>query len=265
MAEILAEIKKIPIVTRTLLGLSLAVTGPVSLGLINPYYILFSTRHIIDKLELWRIITPFFFAGSGLQLLFDSFLLYRNSVALETESFAGKSADYAWTIICLMAAIIGTNYPLKSVIFCGPLMSALGFMWSQINPESLVSLFGLPPIKAAYFPFAMLALDFVRGGMPLMSQSLSGVIAGYVIHYLNNIYPSSNGGQRPWFMYPPSFLARLIHGAPQTTGAGQRVGGGVRSRPWGGQAPVNQAGARNLGNRGSITTGHSWGTGNRLG
>jgi hypothetical protein len=38
MAEILNELKKIPIVTRTLLGLSLSVTGPVSLGLVNPYY-----------------------------------------------------------------------------------------------------------------------------------------------------------------------------------------------------------------------------------
>ncbi|KAA1085144.1 hypothetical protein PGTUg99_000540 [Puccinia graminis f. sp. tritici] len=39
----------------------------------------------------------------------------------------------------------------------------------------------------------MLALDYVRGGMPLMSQSLSGVVAGYGIHYLNNVYPTSNG------------------------------------------------------------------------
>lgn len=269
MAEILNEFKKIPIVTRTLLALSLSVTGPVSLGFINPYYILFSTRHIVQRLQLWRIITPFFFAGSGLQLLFDLFLLYRNSIALETESYAGRSADYAWTIICLMVAIIATNYPLKSMILWGPLMSGLGFMWSQINPEALVSLFGLPPFKAAYFPFAMLALDFARGGMPLMSQSLSGVIAGYGIHYLNNVYPSSNGGQRPWFMHAPSFLTQFIHGVQQTTGGGQRLGAGTafaaRSRTWGGQAPVNPAGGRVSGRQGSTTTGHAWGTGNRLG
>ncbi|WAQ87643.1 hypothetical protein PtA15_8A549 [Puccinia triticina] len=268
MAEILNELRKIPIVTRTLLGLALSVTGPVSLGLVNPYYILFSTRHIFQKFELWRILTPFFFAGSGLQLLFDLFLLYRNSIALETQSFAGRSADYAWTIICLMVAIIGTNYPLKSMIFWGPLMSGLGFMWSQINPDSLVSLFGLPPFKAAYFPFAMLALDYVRGGMPLMTQSLSGVVAGYGIHYLNNVYPPSNGGQRPWFMYAPAFLTRLLDGAQQTPGGGgQRLGGGTgfaaRSRTWGGQAPVNPAGGP--ARQAPTTTRHAWGTGNRLG
>ncbi|KAI9602809.1 hypothetical protein H4Q26_002110 [Puccinia striiformis f. sp. tritici PST-130] len=263
MAEIINELKKIPIITRTLLGLSLAVTGPVSLGLLNPYYILFSTRHIFQKFQLWRIITPFFFAGSGLQLLFDLFLLYRNSIALETQSFVGRSADYAWTLFCLMAAIIITNYPLKSMIFWGPLMSGLGFMILSFH-------FGLPPFKASYFPFAMLALDYARGGMPLMSQSLSGVIAGYGIHYLNNVYPPSNGGQRPWFMYAPSFLVRLLDGTQQTAGGGggQRLGSGTafaaRSRTWGGQAPVNQAGepARQAT---SATSRHTWGTGNRLG
>jgi len=165
-----------------------------------------------------------------------------------------------------MLAIMGTNYPLKSMIFWGPLMSGLGFMWSQISPDSLVSLFGLPPFKAAYFPFAMLALDYVRGGMPLMTQSLSGVIAGYGIHYLNNVYPPSNGGQRPWFMYAPAFLVRLLDGVQQTPG-GQRLGGGTafaaRSRTWGGQAPVRPAG--NPAPQASASSRHAWGTGNRLG
>ncbi|MBW0480302.1 hypothetical protein O181_020017 [Austropuccinia psidii MF-1] len=267
MSEILSEIRKIPIVTRTLIGLTLGVTGPVALGMLNPYYVLYSSRHVLKKLELWRIITSFFFAGSGLQLLFDLFLLYRNSMALETEAFAGRSADYAWTIICFMGAIFGTNYPLRSVIFWGPFMSGLGFMWSQINPDAMVSLFGLPPFKAAYFPFAMLVLDFARGGMPLATQSFSGVVAGYIIHYLNNVYPSSNGGRRAWFMYPPAFLSRLIHGSQQTTGGGQRVGGGTAfassSRTWGGQAPVRPAGARD-GRQDSATSRHTWGAGRRL-
>ncbi|KAG0144011.1 hypothetical protein CROQUDRAFT_65588 [Cronartium quercuum f. sp. fusiforme G11] len=269
MAEILTEIRKIPIVTRTLVGLALGVTGPVALGMLDPYYILWSSRHILKKLEVWRVITPFFFAGSGMQLLFDLFLLYRNSIALETQSFAGRSAEYAWIIICLMGAVVGTNYPLGSVIFWGPLMSGLGFLWSQINPEAMVSLFGLPPFKAAYFPFAMLALDFVRGGMPLASQSLSGVLAGYAVHYLTYVYPPSNGGQRPWFMYPPAFLVRLIDGPGQTTGSGQRLGAGTAfapgSRAWGGQAPVQPAGGRPTGPTGSSSTGHRWGSGNRLG
>lgn len=270
MAEIWTEIRKIPVVTRTLVALALGVTGPVALGLLDPYYVLWSSRHILKKLELWRVITPFFFAGSGMQLLFDLFLLYRNSIALETQSFAGRSADYAWTIICLMGAVVGTNYPLKSVIFWGPMMSGLGFLWSQINPEALVSLFGLPPFKAAYFPFAMLALDFVRGGMPLASQSFSGVLAGYAVHYLIYVYPSpSNGGQRPWFMYPPAFLVRLLDGPGQTTGGGQRLGGGTafapRSRGWGGQAPVQPAGGSTVGAGSASTTGHRWGSGNRLG
>jgi hypothetical protein len=114
----------------------------------------------------------------------------------------------------------------------------------------------------------MLALDYVRGGMPLMSQSLSGVVAGYGIHYLNNVYPPSNGGQRPWFMYAPAFLTRLLDGVQQTPGGGgQRLGAGTafaaRSRTWGGQAPVNPAGGTTR--QAPTTTRHAWGTGNRLG
>lgn len=34
---------------------------------------------IFGKAEIWRLITPFFYGGSGIPLVFDVFLLYRNA------------------------------------------------------------------------------------------------------------------------------------------------------------------------------------------
>ncbi|KAI8453871.1 Der1-like family-domain-containing protein [Phakopsora pachyrhizi] len=187
-------------------------------------------------------------------------MFYRNSIALESRSIHfGNPSDYAWNLICLMASILITNYPLKTMIFWGPLMSGLSYMWSQINPDSLVSFFGLPPFKAVYFPFAMLGLDFFRGGMELATQSFTGILSGYIVHYLTNIYPSNNQGRRPWFMYPPRLLISLLDGPRQSTG------GARPSRGWGGQAPIRPTTEQNSNRQSTANTRHTWGTGNRLG
>lgn len=89
------EIRKIPPVTRTLVLSVAAVTLPVLLTVLSPYYIIWLPRNIFSrKLELWRVYTSFFFGGGGIPFIFDTFLLFRNSNDLEERHFMGRTAEY---------------------------------------------------------------------------------------------------------------------------------------------------------------------------
>jgi Derlin-2/3 len=60
MSDLVAEIKKIPPVTRFLCLASLGVSVPVMAKIISPYSILFVREAVTRRLELWRIPTSFF-------------------------------------------------------------------------------------------------------------------------------------------------------------------------------------------------------------
>ena len=54
--DILAEIKKIPPVTRFLCGSSLAVTGAAIAGIVSPYSVIFTKELVFNKFEVLTLI-----------------------------------------------------------------------------------------------------------------------------------------------------------------------------------------------------------------
>lgn len=87
------ELKKLPPVTRTLVGLVFLVTLPIILQLVSIYPIVFIPQRITTKLELWRVITPFLYGGKGIPLIFDAFLLFRGLNDLEESHFGRRTAE----------------------------------------------------------------------------------------------------------------------------------------------------------------------------
>ncbi|KAG6379602.1 hypothetical protein JVT61DRAFT_10110 [Boletus reticuloceps] len=61
MADIVAEINKIPPVTRFLVLSSLGVTIPAIVGFVSMHKLLFITHLITKKWEVWRAYTSLFF------------------------------------------------------------------------------------------------------------------------------------------------------------------------------------------------------------
>jgi hypothetical protein len=61
--------------------------------------------YVTKRFELWRLITSFCHAGTGLPLLFDLFMFHRTSVSLENESNLGKSDRYSWHVLWLAVGI----------------------------------------------------------------------------------------------------------------------------------------------------------------
>jgi len=55
----------------------------------------FVPKAIVKDWEVWRLVSGFCYGGKGIGLLFDTFLLYRNSVDLEERHFQGRTASYS--------------------------------------------------------------------------------------------------------------------------------------------------------------------------
>ena len=233
------EIKKIPPVTRTLLFATAAVTLPALLKLANPYLYLLWWPAVLKKGQVWRLFTAFFLGGGDIQLLFDLFMLLRNSTDLEVNTYYRKTSDYTWALLLINTLILATNYPLQSTVLFSPFMMAIVYLWSRANPAASVSIFGLVNCPAPYLPYTYLFLDLLRGGMPLAVQSSTGIVSAYLYCFFKDVLPASNGG-RGLRLVPgtPMWLKRLLPDSPDPATQGQtpQPGGSVRSTGWGGTA-----------------------------
>ncbi|SCV72052.1 BQ2448_4746 [Microbotryum intermedium] len=186
------EILKIPPVTRTIVGGVLAVTLPCLLQLLSPYKVIYVQALVFKKFQLWRLFTSFLYGGSGLPLLFDTFMLFRGLNDLEENHFQRRTADFVWALIIIAGGVLGTNSPLRSMVFFRPFLLAVTHLWAQTNaqnrcvikPSSQVSLFGIINLPAPYFPFALILLDLVQAGPSLAIQSATGVVAAHVYYFL---------------------------------------------------------------------------------
>lgn len=87
------QLAKIPPFTRTVVGGILAVTVPVLLQVLSPYTIAFLPDRIANRFELWRLVTPFWYGGGGLNLVFSLVMVYRSLSELEDGHFAQRLAD----------------------------------------------------------------------------------------------------------------------------------------------------------------------------
>jgi len=259
------EIRKIPPVTRTLAGATLAITLPVLLQLLSPYKILFVWKYV-QQGQVWRIPTSFFFGGSGITFLFDLIMLYRNSDALETIWFGRRSADYAYQLLIASCLILALNIPLETFIHFRALLICITYLASRLNPDAPMSIFGIITVKALYFPFALLGMDLLNGGPQAAIVSLTGIVVGHIwfmLEWQENGPTRPGGGRGAVLGRPPAWFARLVGSGAQgsvsgTTGGSTTGGAQADPRPYG-------TATRPRANEPPATTRHSWGTGRRLG
>ncbi|KAJ3561432.1 hypothetical protein NP233_g10195 [Leucocoprinus birnbaumii] len=240
MDQFVAELRKIPPVTRFLTGSSLAVTIPVLMNLVSGYRIPFVPRYIFPGLEFWRLHTSFFLGPGGINYVFELVMLYRTADQLESGPYAGRSSDLAWQLLFVGASIIGLTRPLNSMLFSRPLLVALAYLSSALAPPGAqTSLFGLVTLPIQYFPYIMIGMDLLMGGPAAAAQALAGAVAGHA--WLWSVWGTSLGSAGPLAGYAraPNWLENWLDGPnrrpPQTgsTGAGgaRMAAGGVHVVP----------------------------------
>ncbi|KAI6001566.1 Der1-like family-domain-containing protein [Pisolithus orientalis] len=255
MADLIAEVRKIPPVTRFLLGSSLGVTLAARLNIIPPYYLIFLKEHVTKQLELWRLYTSMFFGSMQFDYIFELAMLYRNSNGVETMYYQGRSSDYAWQLVFACLAIILANRPLESWSHNRPLLHTLTYLSCALAPPGTQSsIMGLITLPVAYVPYAMLGMDLLVSGMNVAAQSVSGLVVGHLWWWL--VWGANTGaggmerGPLANYARAPRWLRNWFgerEGVRGSSGAGYHV---VPPRR-------QQTSARG--------TGHNWGGGQRLG
>ncbi|GAB1527853.1 hypothetical protein RhiTH_011041 [Rhizoctonia solani] len=278
MDDIRAELRKIPPVTRFMVLSSTAVSLPVMMHMLSGYKVVYAAKYVFGQGQ--RIL--------DMEIMDLMVLRTRASKELEEVLFGGHSADYAWHLLVSGVAIMGLNVPLRTLIFFRPLLHLLVYRAARSNPEAQVSLFGLISVKNIYFPFVMLGMDLINGGPPALLQSLTGVIASHIWFMLfpdpselrsvpatssgvqsyggSSTYTLSGGGRATstaaarlsapgWRKYAvaPGWVRWLVGGIHEQ--------GGTETRSWGTAVVPPRAGAE----QGAKSTGHNWGSGQRLG
>jgi len=254
-AGLLDEFKKIPPVTRTLVGSTVAVTIPVILQLVRGDRIPFVLR-LVTRGQLWRIPTSFFFGGTGFSFIFDLVMLYRSSNTLESIWYSNRSVDYAWQLFLASTAILGLNIPLDTYVHYRALLSCLIYLSSRLDPNAMVSILGLVSVKAIYFPFVLLAFDVLQGGPQAAIIPLTGVMVGhlwYILEWQEGGPTRPGGGRGAVLGSAPGWLQRLL-GRASEPAAGD-------ARPYGRAFNPSGTTSANV----SAAGGHAWGRGQRLG
>jgi Derlin-2/3 len=130
-----------------------------------------------------------------------------------------------------------------------------------------MNLYGFITIPAKYLSYALLLLDLLQGGVPVVMEGLTGIISAHLFHYLSEVYPRANPGATR-ILDPPNWFRKLFgERVNANTRAERTVAGGVtRMDP-----PRRTAGAAAAGAAGNASanttaaTGRTWGSGRRLG
>ncbi|KAH9941148.1 DER1-domain-containing protein [Epithele typhae] len=250
MSGIVAEINKIPPITRTLCLSMAAVSLPVIMNLYGFYRVAWIWPSVRYQFEIWRAFTTMFIEVGGINFIFMIATLYRTSNELETVSYAGRPADYVWQMFLSVIGILLLNAKRTNVlIHTRAFLCALSYINSALAPAgAMTSLFGLVTFPVIYWPYVFVALDLLNGGPHAGATAMSGAVIGHLWWWgaweARAVRPALNA---------PNFLRRLMG----QTGGGEpvRMGGGVSVVT---PRQVRDADAR-------AGDGHSWGSGRRLG
>ena len=92
------------------------------------------------------------------------FFLVKYASALESGSFRGRSADFAWMLgLCGCALLCAA--PLAKAQFLGaPLAFALVYVWARRHPAVLMSFVGVLTVTAPWLPWVLLGVSVLRRG-----------------------------------------------------------------------------------------------------
>lgn len=229
--------KSLPPITKAYGTACFLVTVACTLGLLHPGQIAYIPYLAFWNLQVWRLITSFFFLGKfsinfGIRLL----MVARYGVQLESGSFQRRTADFLWMMLFgALTLLVLSIIPYLWSPFLGiSLVFMLLYLWSREYPNATINIYGLVNLKAFYFPWAMLCLDVIFGS-PIVPDLL-GIIAGHLYYFLTVLHPLAGGKnilKTPIFIH--KIVARWRIGAPTNTAAPQQErnsGGAFRGRSY---------------------------------
>ena len=97
------------LICRTLTAITVALSVPVHMGLISPYYVAFIYEKVVTLRalpEVWRLVSPFFITGPKFGLLMDPYFLWTYASQLELEATRFSQPGDFFTYITFVCSVI---------------------------------------------------------------------------------------------------------------------------------------------------------------
>ncbi|XP_052187016.1 derlin-1-like [Diospyros lotus] len=194
MATPMQYYRDLPPVAKTFGVLCLMSTSAYHLGLYNPRTIALFYGDVLKRLQVWRLITNFFFLGQfSLPFAYEILLIAYYGVRLERGPFDKRTADYVWMFIfaAISLLVMGAVPMLWSPFMGNSLVFVIVYVWSREFPNERINVHGLFELKGFYLPYYVIAVDLIIGN-PL-KPDLLGMAAGHLYYFLTVLYPLSGG------------------------------------------------------------------------
>lgn len=246
----------LPFVTKHWLTATVCVTVLANFGAISVGNLIWDYRALSEKFEVWRLVTPFLFAGGfSFQMVILIFLLYQYSRQYESSSMfntggGGGTADYVFMMMFGMIGIVISGALLGlGVIFSQALVYYVLYIWSKRHPTAQSNLWGFP-IQANFLPFALLAINILMGNA--FVHYLHGYAIGHIYYFIVDVVPKVYGKT---ILTTPEFLISKFGVGEYIPPAPERNMGAAGNNTW--QAP----GRANPPNDVAAARGYNWGGG----
>jgi len=135
------------LICRTLTAITVALSVPVHMGLINAYYVAFIYEKVVTLRalpEIWRLVSPFFITGPKFGLLMDPYFLwtYSSQLELEASRFSQPGDFFTYIIfVCSVILVSLAHFPLfqarRSFLFAHTFFFFFFFFPSHKQPPLL--------------------------------------------------------------------------------------------------------------------------------
>lgn len=223
--------KNLPLLTRIGLTIIFGVTVLVQLQILNPQLIFLNWPLVINKLQVWRLLTSvFFFGGFSFQFLFQLYFFTSFSSKLEKNEIFAQPGDYLFFLLVqiLMLDVISLvlAWPAGFPMLGPSLVFAILYYWSRREPYAVLNFYSFN-IKGYQFPFALVFFQLLIGGNIWMD--LLGLASGHIYYFLKEVVPAEYGHT---LIKTPQFLGTFMAAyTPAAGGGGPPPAGGGGARP----------------------------------
>jgi Derlin-2/3 len=201
--------KSLPVVTRYYFTIAFSATVLTTLGVIPPYYLYLDWNLVIQRFQIWRLITCFlYFGGFSIQFVFQMYILVKYTRQLESEQFPGLPglADMLWMYVFNGSLMLALAYFLGNMFFLGsPLVFSCLYVWSRKDPTRAINFYGFA-FKAWQFPFVLLAVGMLLGNSPFLN--IVGIVVGHCYHFIVDVVPTHYRTRN--FLKTPDWLVSAI-------------------------------------------------------
>lgn len=190
-----------PRITRWLLIPTLLIPFLCRFGVISFYSLVHDWRMILYNLQLWRLVTPLFSTGFGINLLFTCYFRYQCMYQLEMVNYWNKPADLVFFFFFVAAIYNLAALVVPLYVFEEALTMSIVYLWAQYYRDNIVNfLFGMR-FQAMYLPFVLLVMDVLYEKS--LIASIVGLITGHIYYFLYVVYSQTRSSN---ILSTPSFL-----------------------------------------------------------